>query len=86
MIISRMKAGWLMIGGSIFLFLVTSSLPQSQIWLAGLENVLFLAFIVLMIIGIYFVRTSKTCRICGESVGRGETKCKYCGHVFKNVG
>ena len=73
-----------MIGDSIFLFVLTNSLPQSQIWLAGLENVLFLASFVLIIIGIYFVRTSKTCRICGESVGRAETKCKYCGYVFKN--
>jgi hypothetical protein len=37
MIISRMKAGWLMIGGSIFLFVLTDMLPNSPIFLAVLK-------------------------------------------------
>lgn len=84
MIISRAKAGWLMIGGSIFLFLLIAILPESQIALAGLINVGFLISIALMTIGIYFVRTSKPCSICDETVGLAETKCKYCGHTFRN--
>jgi len=75
-----------MIGGSIFLFLLIEMLPDSQIALTGLINVLSLGCIGSMIIGIYFVRTSKACRMCGETVGRAETKCKYCGNVFKNGG
>jgi len=84
MIISRKKAGWLMIGGSIFLFALTGMLPDSPTVVSGFETVLFLASIGWIIAGIYFVRTSKPCRICGETVGRDETKCKYCGYVFKN--
>jgi hypothetical protein len=84
MIISRMKAGWLMIGGSIFLFVLTDMLPNSPSVLSGFETVLFLGSIGLMIVGIYFVRTSKHCPRCGESVKRAETKCRYCGHGFKN--
>jgi hypothetical protein len=84
MIISRMKAGWLMIGGAIFLFVLTDMLPNSPNIFSGFETVLLLASIGLMVVGIYFVRTSKPCRICGETVGRDETKCRYCGHRFKN--
>jgi len=84
MIISRMKAGWLMIGGSIFLFMIIGILPESQIALAGLLNLLFLLSIGFMIIGTYFVRTSKPCRMCGEQVHRPDPTCRYCGYVFKD--
>ena len=70
MIISRLKAGWLMIGGSILVFALADMLPESQIALAGLENVLFLLSINLMIIGIYFVKSSKPCPSAKELARR----------------
>jgi len=82
MIISRAKAGWLMIAGALFIFGLADHLPETS--LVGLQNVLFFTSIGLVIRGIYFVRTSKPCPRCGETVGRAESKCKYCGHVFKN--
>jgi len=57
---------------------------ESQIALAGLLNLLFLLSIGFMIIGTYFVRTSKPCRMCGEQVHRSDPTCRYCGYGFKD--
>jgi predicted RNA-binding Zn-ribbon protein involved in translation (DUF1610 family) len=37
----------------------------------------------LMIVGIYFVLSSKTCPLCGEKVIRSAAECRYCGTAFK---
>jgi transposase-like protein len=89
MIISRVKAGLFMIGGSIILFVTAVILideSQAVTKVAALtpwQNLLAILSIVLMIVGVYFVLSSKTCPVCREKVRRAEPECKYCGYNFK---
>jgi len=63
----RPKAGLLMIRGSVFIFVLGDILPKSQIALAGLQKALILISVILSVVGIYFVKSSKRCPICGEN-------------------
>jgi hypothetical protein len=72
MIISRVKAGCFMVSGSIALFglaaiLTDDSLPETKAAaLTPFQNLL----VMLIIVGVYFVLSSKTCPVCGEKVIR----------------
>ena len=87
MIISRVKAGLFMIGGSIVLFgvdiFLTDETAIQITMLAPVQNVFFFVSSVLLIVGIYFIVSSKACPACGEKVYRADLDCKYCGWIFK---
>jgi hypothetical protein len=87
MIISRVKAGFFMIGGSLIVFgfniFLTDDIAMQITMLAPVQNLLFFISILLMSIGIYFVISSKPCPACGEKVHRADTDCRYCGWIFK---
>jgi hypothetical protein len=87
MIISRVKAGLFMIGGSLMLAGFDAFLSDEiavQITMLGpVQNFLFLVSIALMSIGIYFIVSSKPCPACGENVCRSDTECKYCKWDFR---
>src|ERR1044072_7259675 len=89
MIISRVKAGCFMVSGSIVLLglaaiLTDDSLPETKAAaLTPFQNLFFIVSILLMVIGIYFVLSSKTCPMCGEKVIRSAAECRYCGTMFK---
>jgi hypothetical protein len=87
MIISRVKAGLFMLSGSVMLVGFDAFLADetaNQITMLGpVQNFLFFVSIALMSIGIYFIRSSKPCPACGETVRRTETECKYCRWDFR---
>ena len=91
MIISRVKIGWFLISGSIILFglpviLVDDPDPSLKVaMLTSIENFLFFLSLILMIIGIYFVVSSKSCPACGEKLAPSVPDCQYCGYVFKDA-
>ncbi len=87
MIISRVKGGFFMIGGSAILFglnvfLIDENAMQITM-LAPVQNFLFFVSIVLLLAGIYLIVSSKSCPACGEKVHRTDPDCKYCGWIFK---
>ena len=87
MIISRVKAGLFMIGGSIVLFgfdvfLIDENAMQITM-LAPVQNVFFVVSGVLLIVGIYFIVSSNACSACGEMVYRADLECRYCGWILK---
>jgi hypothetical protein len=88
MIISRVKAGLFMISGSIIVFGLDAFLTDEtalQITMLGpVQNFLFFVSILLLILGIYFIVSSKACPACGEKVRRTDLDCRYCGWIFKN--
>jgi hypothetical protein len=90
MIISRVKAGWFMIGGLVLLFGFNASLTDDtairMTMLGPIQNLLFFVSIVLMSMGIYFIKSSKPCPACGETVRRTDTECKYCRWDFRIPG
>jgi len=85
--ISRLKAGLFMIGGSVTVFGVDAFLTDEsalQITMLGpVQNFLFFVSILLLIAGIYFIVSSKPCPACRERVRRADTDCRYCGWIFK---
>jgi len=81
MIISRAKAGWLMIAAALFIFGLADHLPETS--LVGLQNVLFFTSIGLVIGGIYFVRTSKPCPRCGETLDAQKVSANIAGTFSK---
>jgi hypothetical protein len=85
--ISRLKAGLFMIGGSVTVFGVDAFLTDEsalQITMLGpVQNFLFFVSILLLIAGIYFIVSSKPCPACRERVRRTDTDCRYCGWIFK---
>ena len=85
--ISRVKAGLFMIGGSVILFALDVYLMDEtamQITVLGpVQNFLFFVSTILLIVGIYFIVSSKACTACGEKVHRSDVDCRYCGWVFK---
>ena len=89
MIISRVKAGCFMVSGSIAVFglaaiLADDSLPETKAAaLTPFQNLLVVASVVLIIVGVYFMLSSKTCPVCGEKVIRSAVECRYCGTTFK---
>lgn len=89
MIISRVKAGYFMVSGSIALFglaaiLADDSQPATKAAvITPFQNLFVIVSVVLMIVGIYFVLSSKTCPLCGEKVIRSAVECRYCGTSFK---
>jgi hypothetical protein len=89
MIISRVKTGYFMVGGSIALFglaaiLTDDALPETRAAaLTPFQNLFVIVSIALMIIGVYFVLSSKTCPVCGEKIIRSADECRYCGTTFK---
>jgi hypothetical protein len=91
MIISRVKAGCFMVSGSIALFglaaiLTDDSQPAAKAAvITPFQNLFVIVSVVLMIVGIYFVLSSKTCPLCGEKVIRSAAECRYCGTAFKTV-
>ena len=89
MIISRVKAGFFMIGGALIIFgfnvFLTDEIAMQITMLASVQNLLFFVSILLMSIGIYFVISSKPCPACGERVRRSDPDCRYCGWVFRSV-
>ena len=87
MTISRVKFGFVMIGLSIFLLLISGSLddPETQMSVAGtafLQNCVLIAVLVLIGLGIYFAYFSKPCRVCGERLSPLADDCHYCDHNF----
>jgi hypothetical protein len=85
--ISRVSAGFVLVGISIFLFFSTLLAEDSELRVAELafvENSLALLAAVLMGFGIYLVVFSKACPICAEKVTRAASDCHSCGHVFKS--
>lgn len=78
-----------MVSGSIAVFglaaiLADDSLPETKAAaLTPFQNLLFVASVVLIIVGVYFVLSSKTCPVCGEKVIRSAVECRYCGTTFK---
>jgi hypothetical protein len=89
MIISRVKGGLFMIGGSVIVFVLDAFLSEESAMqvatLTAIQNLLFLISILLMVIGIYFIISSKPCPACGERVRRSDPDCKYCGWIFKSI-
>jgi hypothetical protein len=90
MTISRAKAGFVMIGVSIFLFLLAGWIDTSETqigvaWTAFLENCLFIAAFALIGFGIYFAFFSKHCPVCAEQLSPAANDCHYCGHNFDNA-
>jgi len=87
MIISRVKAGLFMIGGSIVLFGVDAFLTDETAipitMLGPVQNFIFFVSMILLIVGIWFIISSKPCPACGEKAYRAEPDCKYCGWIFK---
>ena len=87
MIISRVKAGLFMIGGSVVVFgvdaFLTDETAMQITMLAPAQNFLFFGSLILLILGIYFIVSSKNCSACGEKVHRSDVDCKYCGWIFK---
>jgi type III secretory pathway component EscT len=84
--ISRVSAGLVMIGISIFLFLLARVADDSEMRVAELafvQNSLAVIAIVLMACGIYLAAFSKACPVCGERVTRAARECQFCGHIFK---
>ena len=85
MMISRAKAGFVMIAISIFLFLIAGSLdnPEIEMGVAGtafLGNCLSIAALVLIGLGIYLYRIN--CPVCGDPTSRAPTHRHYRGHNF----
>jgi hypothetical protein len=86
MIVSRVKVGWFIMAGSLFLFGLAALLSDYEVAsLTPVENLLFLIALTLMIVGSYFVRNSKPCPACGEQLALSELHCRYCGYTFKDV-
>ena len=91
MIISRVKSGYFMMGGSIVLFglaaiLTDESLPVTRAaTLTPFQNLFVIVSILLMVLGIYFVLSTKTCPMCGEKVIRSAAECRYCGTMCKGA-
>ena len=87
MTISRVKLGFVMIGLSVFLLLISGSLndPEIQMSVAGtafLENSFLIAALALIGVGIYLAYFSKPCPVCGEQLSPAADDCHYCGHNF----
>jgi len=87
MTISRVKLGFVMIGLSIFLLLMSGSLndPETQMSVAGtalLENCVLIVVLALSAVGIYFAYFSRPCPVCGEQLSPVAEDCHYCGHNF----
>ena len=65
-----------MVSGSLAVFglaaiLADDSLPETKAAaLTPFQNLLVVASVVLIIVGVYFVLSSKTCPVCGEKVIR----------------
>jgi hypothetical protein len=89
MIISRVKGGLFLIGGSVIVFALDAFLTEASAMqvtmLTSIQNLLFFISLLLMVMGIYFIVSSKPCPACGERVRRSDPDCKYCGWVFKSV-
>ena len=89
MIISRVKGGLFMLGGSVMVFaldvFLTEESAMQATTLSSIQNLLFLISILLMVVGIYFIISSKPCPACGERVRRSDPDCRYCGWVFRSV-
>jgi hypothetical protein len=87
MIISRVKAGLFMVSGSVMLVgfdaFLTDETANQITMLGPVQNFLFFVSIALMSIGIYFIRSSKPCPACGETVRRTDAECKYCRWNFR---
>ena len=86
MIVSRVKVGWFIMAGSLFLFGLAALLSDYEAAsLTSEENLLFLIALTLMIVGIYFVRNSKPCPAWGGQLALSELHCRYCGYRCKDV-
>ena len=78
-----------MVSGSLAVFglaaiLTDDSLPETKAAaLTPFQNLLVVASVMLIIVGVYFVLSSKTCPVCGEKVIRSAVECRYCGTTFK---
>jgi hypothetical protein len=84
--ISRANAGYVMIGGSILLFLIAGSMDDPQMSIteaAVLGNLISIAALALIGPGIYFWYFSKRCPLCRKQLSRTVRNCHYCRHKFK---
>ena len=76
-----------MVSGSIAVFGLAAILADDRkrklLRLPLFQNLLVVASVVLIIVGVYFVLSSKTCPVCGEKVIRSAVECRYCGTTFK---
>jgi len=79
MIISRVKAGFFMIDGTVILLgldvFLTDETAMQITMLGPVQNFLFFVSVALLIVGIYFIVSSKACPACGEKVHRADTDC-----------
>ena len=83
--ISRVNAGYVMIGVSILLFLIAGSMDDPEMSIteaAVLGNFISIAALALIGPGIYLC-FSKRCPVCRKQLSRAVSKCHYCHHKFK---
>ena len=88
--ISRVTGGFVLMGVSIFLFLIAGLMGDPEVpinieWRASIETLVFMAVLVLMGLGIHFVFFGKYCPVCNEKVGRAATECRHCSYNFDTV-
>jgi len=64
MIISRVKGGLFLIGGSVIVFALDAFLTEASAMqvtmLTSIQNLLFFILLLLMVMGIYFIRIEQT--------------------------
>ncbi|MGN6716392.1 MAG: hypothetical protein ACTHLX_03270 [Candidatus Binatia bacterium] len=83
--ISRANAGYVMIGGSILLFLIAGSMDDPQMSIteaAVLGNLISIAALALIGPGIYLWYFSKRCPVCHKQLSRTMRTCHYCRDQF----
>ena len=88
--ISRVAAGFLLIGAAIFLLLIAGLTGDPEVpigieWRVNIEMLIFIAALVLMEFGFYFMFSGKCCPVCDQKVGRKATDCRYCGYNFNTA-
>jgi len=86
--ISRVNAGYAMIGISILLFLIAGSMDDPEMSIteaAVLGNFVSIAAVALIGPGIYLWYFSKRCAVCRKQLSRAVPECDHCGHQFETA-
>jgi hypothetical protein len=89
MSISRVTAGFVMIGVSIALLIIpateASEVKIGIAWGAFLENLIAIIALVLLSFGVQFAFFSKPCPVCDEKLSRAAGECRHCGYNFETA-
>ena len=85
--ISRVTAGYVLIGVSLFLLLYLGIRDDPELaigiaWGAFLENSIAIIALVVLSFGIHFAFFSKPCPVCEEKLSRAAGECRNCGFNF----